>query len=112
MAQQIDKLTDEQMAALEAQHGRIGRLKSKREGGWEVVFRKPRRAEFKQFRARAHNPAQKAEAQEILARQCVVYPSREAFDALLEDYPAICDSEAASTLFERLMSDAVEEDQK
>jgi hypothetical protein len=106
-------LTDEQFKALEAQYGRIGRIKSKamKDGApvWECVFRKPKRAEFKQFRARAHNPAQRADAQEQLARQCVVHPSKEAFDALLEDYPAICDSEAATELFQRLMSDAVEE---
>ncbi len=102
------KITDEQMAELEAKHGRIGRLRG-RDGGWECVFRKPTRAEFKAFRARAHNPPQRAEAQEILARSCVVFPSREGFDALLEDYPAICDSSAASELFERLMHGAVEE---
>jgi hypothetical protein len=101
-------LTADEFKDLETKHKRIGRLKSK-SGAWEVVFRKPTRAEFKQFRSRAHNPAQKAEAQEILARQCVVFPSREAFDALLEDYPAICDSEASTDLFQRLMSDAVEE---
>lgn len=118
----MDLITKEQMAELEAKHIRIARLQNHK-AGFEVVFRKPRRAEFKQLRARAHNPPQRAEAQEILARQCVVAvfsggtlalddKARLALDELLEDYPSVCDSEAASALFQRLMDGAVEEDAK
>ena len=102
-------LTDEQLADLEAQHGRIARVRGQ-SNTWEVVFRKPSRAEYKQFRGRVNNPQLAADAQEQLARQCVVHPSKEAFDALLEDWPAI--PEAASKAFSALMGLAVDEDLK
>lgn len=75
---------------------------------YEVVFRKPTRAEYKQYRARSHNDQLKPDAQEALCRQCVVHPSVEAFDALLEDYPAI--PEAASEALMRLTGMAAEQD--
>src|SRR4051812_19368289 len=99
-------LTAEELADLEAKHVRTAHLIGKG-GAWEVVFRKPTRAEYKAFRARAHNPAQAADAQEILARACVVHPSKEAFDALLEDYPGI--PEAASKEFTNLVGLSVED---
>lgn len=94
------RLTQQQLDELEATHGRIAHVRSK-QGEWEVVFRKPTRAEYKQYRARHHNPMQVADAQEILARQTVVYPSKEAFDALLEVWPAI--PETASEAFRDLL---------
>ena len=103
------KLTKEQVQEFEATHKRVAHLRGK-DGDWEVVIRKPTRAEYKQFRSRTHNPAQVADAQEILARQCVVYPSRDAFDAMLEDWPGI--PEAAGAAFGRLMGLAAEEDGK
>lgn len=102
-------LSDEDIKKLEAEHKRVAHLRGKN-GEWEVVFRKPSRAEYKRFRASSHNKDMAADAQETLARQCVVYPSREAFDALLEDWPAI--PEAASNAFSRLMGLAVEDDSK
>ena len=77
---------------------------------FEVVFRKPTRIEYKQYKARSFSEQQRVDAQEILARQCVVHPSREAFDALLEDYPAI--PEAAGKAFSRLMGLAADEEGK
>lgn len=84
-------LTEEQLKELETTHRRIARV-ADRNGQWEVVFRPPNRGEYKQFRAKLHNDALKADATEWLARACVVYPSREAFDALLNDYPGITDA--------------------
>lgn len=102
-------LSDEQLSELEAKHKRVARVRSK-DGEWEIVLRRPTRAEYKQFRTRSHNPGTVADAQETLARQCVVYPSREAFDALLEEWPAI--PEAASGAFSRLMGLAIDDDSK
>ena len=81
-------LTDEQVAEYETEHKRVARLRGQN-GAWEVVLRKPTRAEYKQFRSRSHDPSKAPDAQELLVRQCCVYPSREAFDALLEDWPGI-----------------------
>ena len=79
-------ISQAQLNELEAAHKRIAHIVGKGEA-WEIVLRKPTRAEYKQFRSKTHNPSQVADAQEILVRQIVVYPNRETFDALLEDYP-------------------------
>jgi hypothetical protein len=116
-------LTEEQIAELDAKHGRTAMVRSPgrgpdKKGGdpvppgtdWEVIFRKPRSAEYKRFRAANHNPALIADAQETLARQTVVYPSPEAFNALLEEWPAI--PEAASKAFAHLMGLTADESSK
>lgn len=94
-------ITQEKLDELEVLHKRIahvkGRPNAKGEPEWEVVYRKPKRAEYKMFRRNASNEQAKSEAQEILARQLVVYPELSAFDALLEDYPGI--PEASSKAF-------------
>lgn len=102
-------LSDDQIKELEAKHKRVARCGAVG-GEWEVVFRAPNRAEYKRFRAAINNPNTAPDAQEQLARQCVVYPSREAFDALLEEWPAI--PEACSKAFSRLMGLAVDDDVK
>jgi len=78
----------ERVAALRELHGRVEHVKSKYEGQWEVVLRKPKRAEYKAFRAGAqgNNP----DAQENLVRQLIVEPEgAAAIDALIEDYAGI-----------------------
>ena len=81
-------LTSEQLAELQKLHGRIEHLKGAGDA-WECVFKKPDRGAWKRFRQLASKPDTQSEAQEMLALACVVYPSREAFDSLLNDYPAI-----------------------
>lgn len=81
-------LTEEQIEAFRTSHGRIAHVVGK--AGWEVVFRKPTRNEYKRFRAIANDPAQVANCQEVLARACIVYPEKATeFDALLDDFPGI-----------------------
>ena len=92
-------LTKEDLAALEATHKRIAHVigplgKDGKTAQWECVFRKPTRAEYKRFRSMVNTPGQGGDAGESLARSCVVHPAPEAFDALLEDYPAICEASA------------------
>lgn len=84
-------LSKDELQELETKYKRIARI-ADRDGAWEVVMRKPTHAEYKRFRAQLHNEQQKPDAAENLARVCVVHPSREQFDALLEDYPAIGDA--------------------
>lgn len=114
-------LTQEQIDALEATHKRIAHLRSKHtvkgpDGKlvpeWEVVFRKPTRAEHKRFRGMIHDEGQKADATEALARTLVVYPTREAFDALLEDYPGIADGKEMGQAIMSLSGMAAETDAK
>ena len=81
-------LTEDQIAEFETTHNRIAHVIGK-DKAWEVVVRKPTRSEFKRFKAMVHNPSQAPDAMEHLIRTCVVYPSRDALDALLEDFPAL-----------------------
>ena len=82
-------LTPEKIEELRAAHGRIEVVNAKN-GAWQVVYRKPTRAEYRRFRAMSHRPEAIADAQEMLARACCVHPApATAFDALLEDFPGI-----------------------
>lgn len=107
-------LTKEMLEEFETKYKRIAHLRGKEDNKgnvpWEVVIRKPTRAEYKQYRSQSHNPAQVPDAQEILARKTCVYPEREAFDALLEDWPGI--PEAAGNAFKELLGLSVQEDLK
>lgn len=89
-------ITKEVLDSLREKHKRIAHIKSARslEDGkpeWEFVIRSPKRSEYKQFRSQVHNESRKAEATEILVRQLVIFPTAEEFDALMEDWPALCD---------------------
>ena len=66
-------------------------------------MRKPTRDEYKVFRSRSRQDAQQADAQENLCRRIVVYPSREDFDRLLDDYPGICEADAVSSVLRELV---------
>lgn len=79
---------------------------------YECVFRTPTRAEYKMFRANLHNDARKADANEVLAMQVVVHPSREAFGALLDRFPAIPDALATNDEFKAMTGITAEEGAK
>lgn len=99
-------LSDEDLSKLAAEHGRIERVCGKG-GAWEVVYRAPKRGEYKRFRSLAHDPARKADAQEMLCLACVVFPSGPAYEALLDKFPAI--PEASSDALGRLVGGETEE---
>ena len=90
-------ITKEVLDALRQKHKRIAHLKSSRtlEDGktpeWQFVIRAPKRSEYKRFRSEVHNESRKSEATETLVRQLVIFPTPEEFDALMEDWPALCD---------------------
>lgn len=83
-------LTPQQIEEFKASHGRIAHVRGS-DGAWEVVYRKPTRAEYKRYRAMCNDPVQKPEAMEVLARSVVVHPSKEDFDKLLDDYTMVAD---------------------
>ncbi len=95
----------------EDKYKRIAHVKGKGEPPpWEIVLRKPTRAEYKQFRSQNHNDAVKADSQEILIRKLAIYPTVEQLDALLDDYPAI--PEACGDALRHLAGLAVDEQGK
>lgn len=81
-------------------------------GRYECVFRTPTRAEYKMFRAAIHNDARKSDANETIALQTVVYPTRDAFDALLNTFPAIPEALASNDDFKAMVGITVEEGAK
>lgn len=104
-------ITKEEVAKFEEQHKRVAHLKGSGDPApWEIVIRKPTRIEYKQFRSMSHNPAQVAEAQEILVRKISVFPTGEALDALLEDWPGI--PEACGKAVSHLSGISAQEDVK
>lgn len=86
-------MTDDQIRALKEKHGE--KLKvipvpaTEFDAETEIVIKRPSRGEYKRFRTMLFDDAQKADAVETLAKNCVVYP--ENFAALLEDRPALAD---------------------
>jgi hypothetical protein len=56
-----------------------------------VVLRKPTRAEYKRFRSLFWDEKRRSDAIEMLVRDCVAFPPKEAFAAMLEDRPGIAD---------------------
>ena len=85
------------------------RIKVVELGPFTAVFRAPTSGEYKMFRAKSHNPAAVANAQEDLARVTVVYPTRAVFDSFLEEYPGFCENEAVTEAFKQLTGMAVDE---
>jgi preprotein translocase subunit Sss1 len=104
-------LTDEQIAELDAKYGEVAILRGPAKE-YEVVFRRPTRAEYRMFRANINNPAKVSDAQEMLAMACVVHPTRDEYLKLLETYYAIPDTQAFSTAMQRLMKLGAEESTK
>jgi hypothetical protein len=92
-------IADNVLDELRAKHRRIKVVEF---NDLTVVFRAPTSAEYKMFRAKAHNPATVANAQEDLARVTVVHPSREAFSAILDEYPALCENAEVLRAFQEL----------
>lgn len=108
--------TPEEIAALEAEHRRIGRVPHA-EGEYELVIRSAKKAEWRMFRGRIHSDDERADAQEQLVTACVVavrYRGETAIGSaaarillakVLEDYPGIPDAKAVSDLVKKLNGD-------
>jgi hypothetical protein len=102
------RLTQSDLEALDSQHRDIIYVSDP----VEVVFRKPTRDECKMFRRNLHDPRVSAEAQELLCRAIVVYPSRDGFDSILNDFPLLCDAPKVSEAIMRLTGMAAQEGAK
>ncbi len=89
-------VSDEDLSALKAKHGRVKHVVF---NGIDLIFRKPSRAECQAYMMkREEGGASKIAADEQLAQQIVIrcgapaetsIRAREAFLALLEDYPLL-----------------------
>jgi hypothetical protein len=104
-------LTKEQLAEYEKQYPEMEHVKgppkkgSESEPQWEIVLKRPGRANYKRFKAKLHEgPLQKSEAMETLVKAALAYPSPEAFEALLETHYGICESKGVNVAIDRLCS--------
>lgn len=87
------KITDDQEKELRAKYPRVRIIRLPEV---EFAIRAPTRAEYRRCRAEMHNPASAPDAQEDLVRQIVVSPTREEFDRVLDDLPALCENKEVS----------------
>lgn len=101
-------ITPERLKELAEKHGQIEHVKGGREGD-EFVLRNPSRAEYKVFRAAAHQPHLAPDAQENLVRSCMVEPEGgPAIDALFDRWRAAADHPETSAAINRLVGMVVE----
>lgn len=85
-------LTKQQVEEFDAKYGRIAHVKGmplpgEDEPSWEVVLRKPRRAEYKVYRSQVTQSI--ADATEYYVLATCVHPTGDALEALLDEYPGI-----------------------
>jgi hypothetical protein len=69
----------------------------------EMIFRKPTRAEVAMHATALEDTQQKPFADEQLARCIVVYPDRNAFASILEEYPYLPRSTVVGTAMMKLL---------
>lgn len=102
-------LSDAELDALRATHGKIQAV---RYNGNTLVFRKPTRAQVKAHAMALDNPQERPFADEQLARQTVVYPTREKFASLLEEFPYLTRNEKVGKALGVLCGILEEEEEK
>lgn len=98
-----ERLTNEIITRLKSEHEELHQLTA---GELTFVVVPPSRAAWQRFSERVTDDAKRLHALEQLARDCVVFPSAEAFDNVLQKKPA-----TAAALFPKLseLAGAVEE---
>lgn len=88
----IHEVTEEQFAELKAKHGerKVLRLSTTTPDGIvEVAVLKPGRKEYERFRRQLGDDNKRDSALESMLRAHVLLPSREKFDELLDEFPAL-----------------------
>lgn len=116
VATHVQKISEEQIEALRKQYSRI---KYVNYNGVELVFRKPHRHECQDHAMKLENPAQKIVADEQLAQLLVVQcgpaegiKAKEAFLALLDDFPYLVRNEAVGSALAKLTGVVQDEEAK
>jgi hypothetical protein len=98
ISERVVRITESELLELEARYGRIAHIKGE-DDAWEIVLRKPTRAEYKIFRGMLHDEARKSDAVEMMFwKMCVVPADKQMLDALVNDYPAIPEACAGKIL--------------
>lgn len=97
-------ISPEQLDELKKTHGRIVYLSDEDDGDtlWEAAFRMPTKREFDAYSAK-QDQGLGTKGLEQMARSIVIYPARDAFDALLEKFPALHVSLGNNERFRKLV---------
>lgn len=65
---------------------------------YDVVVKRPDRPSYKRFKSMMSDPQKRVDALEQLMRDCLVHPTRQEFDAMLDKRPALGDLFGARVL--------------
>lgn len=104
-------LNDDQMDKLRAEHGEVFRLEGLEDESLDIVFRCPNRAEYKKFKSFISDDKKKSDADDMLAREIVVFPAKNDLDRLLDRRPGIATKVAGAAL-QIAMGEATKEAKK
>ncbi len=74
---------------LKAQHGEIHQLSY---AGVDVIVRAPSRAAWKRYRALMSDAARRADSFEVLLRDCLLHPSLQELDGILDRRPGLAET--------------------
>jgi len=88
-------LTDEKIAELKAKYGELHQLSH---DGESVVVTRPNRQQWKKFRAFMNDDRKRGDAIESLLRECVVHPSLDELNSLLEVKPGLAEAFGSSVV--------------
>lgn len=90
----IEELDRELAAELKRQHG-ISKVHVFESGTNKVFVRSPQTGVWRRFRSQMQEAKRRDEASEQLFRACLLHPSQEVFNAMLEDEPGLLDTFAS-----------------
>jgi hypothetical protein len=87
-------LDDKKIAELKAKHKDLQAVETP---NGSLVFRKPSRAEYDRwFDKTQSTPGERTAAARELAQSCLVFPDRDGFIAILDEWPALLCAEVLS----------------
>lgn len=84
-----DRISDEKFAELESAHGEIVAVHTVL---GECAFKRPSRADYKRYMSLLFNEKTRDQAQEVIVRACVIHPSKDEFNKMLDTAPGIATS--------------------
>lgn len=94
-------MDESKVQELKSKHGELVAYEV---GGQTVAFRRPNRVDYSRFKKEAFKEELRHTAADNLAISCLVYPDRDAFNAIWDRFPTVVDK-AANDLIELMGSE-------
>jgi hypothetical protein len=103
-------LTEEKLTELKSEHGELNLIRHPEDNFPRVIVKKVAKSEYSRFKSELGNDrkAVSEKALEGLLKRHVVYPPRDEFESILEDYPALADTYGKKLLALAGMSEDVD----